>query len=404
MKHHFLTLATILGIAILGTAAGGCGSFGKKSNAAGNGPGPIPANSFARTWANDLKLKKDSVDKLYLRENTVFVYTVNHLVYAIGRSGGDLKYQAAPAVSGGQLRPPLELSDVVIYPSGSTIEVFNDQGRRLRTIELEKSIRSGANGAGTIIYIGLDHTGGAGVMAQIDISKPYHVTNWELMTRGAIDATPVIFEKMIYVASEDGRLYAVTDERGQVWALEQGAGSFATQGKFVSDISVDDFGVYASNTDSKVYCLDRGNGHIKWMYYSGVPLKTAPVVIGNTVYQYVDGMGVVAIDKTTGQFNRSPRWVVKNAVQVLSEDAQYTYLRRKDNRLIAVDKASGQLAFVSNKHPFEVFVTNTKDSTIYGATKAGNVWAVRPVLKEGEVGNMVMDFRAVPLETVALAR
>jgi outer membrane protein assembly factor BamB len=241
-------------------------------------------------------------------------------------------------------------------------------------------------------------------MAQIDISKPYHVTNWELMTYGAVDATPILFDKTIFCASEDGRLYAVTDERGQVWSLENGAGYFQTQGKFVSDITVDDFGVFASNTDSKLYCLDRGNGHIKWQYYAGVPLKTAPVVTATMVYQYVDGGGIIALDKANGTFNRAPRWIVKNATMVLSEDQQYTYLRRKDGRLIAVDKTNGQVAFVSNKHPFDVFVTNTKDATIYGATKNGSVWAVRPVLKEGEVGNMVMDWRAMPLETFASAR
>jgi hypothetical protein len=403
VKQHFLILVTMIGIALTGMVGGGCASS-RKNSANTNTPMPIPSNSFARQWANDLKLGKDSVDKLYLRENTVYVYTANHQVYAIGRSGGDLKYLATPEVSGGVLRQPLELSEVVVYPSGSTIDVFNERGRRLRTIELEKPVRSGASGVGNTIYVGLDHTGGAGVMASIDISKPYHVENWELMTYGAIDATPIIFDKVIYVASEDGRLYAVTEERGQVWVLGNGAGSFATQGKFSSDITVDDFGVYASNTDSKLYCLDRANGKIKWMYYAAVPLKTAPVVIGNTVYQYVDGTGVVAIDKTTGQFDRAPRWVVKNAVQVLSEDATYTYLRRRDGRLIAVEKTTGQLAFVSNKHPFEVFVTNTKDALIYGATKSGSVWAVRPVLKEGEVGHMVMDWRAVPLETFAAAR
>jgi len=38
---------------------------------------------------------------------------------------------------------------------------------------------------------------------------------------------------------------------------------------------------------------------------------------------------------------------------------------------------------------------------IYASTPNGIVWAVRPVLKEGEVGNLVMDFRAEP---IALAR
>jgi outer membrane protein assembly factor BamB len=366
-------------------------------------PMPVPANSFVRQWANDLKLVKDPVEHLYLSDDTVFVYTASHLVYAIGRSGGDLKYLAQPEVSGGILKPPVIMGDRVVYPSGSTVEVFNNRGRPIRTIELEKPVRSGGIGAGNTLYIGLDHPGGRGVMASIDITKAYHVINWELMTFGAIDATPARFENVIYAGSEDGRLYAVTEERGAVWALENRAGFFATSGKFVSDIYADDTGVYASNTDSKLYCLDRLNGHIKWQYYAAVPLKTAPVVTSTMVYQYLDGGGIAAIDKAAGQFNRAPRWIIKNAVQFLSEDQTYAYLRRRDNRLLAINKATGELAFISKKTPFEIFATNTKDAIIYGSTPNGIVWAVRPVLKEGEVGNLVMDFRAEPLAVAAVA-
>src|SRR5207248_6530853 len=125
-------------------------------------PMPVPANNCVRQWANDLKLVKDSVASLHLREENIFVYTKSNLVYAIGRTGGDLKYLAQPQVSGGVLRAPLVLGDRVIFPSGSTIEVFNNRGRQLRTISLEKSVRSGAVGIGNIIYVGLDHPGGTG--------------------------------------------------------------------------------------------------------------------------------------------------------------------------------------------------------------------------------------------------
>src|SRR5207244_2774624 len=98
------------------------------------------------------------------------------------RSGGDLRYLAQPEISGGVLRAPLELGDRVIYPCGSTLEVFNNRGRPIRTVELEKPTRSGAIGSGHIVYIGLDHFGGTGVLASLDIDKPYRVINWELMT------------------------------------------------------------------------------------------------------------------------------------------------------------------------------------------------------------------------------
>ena len=402
MKQHVLSLkaviALVLSTVLVGAGSGGCAGGNRNKGKATEGPVAVPANSFVRHWTNDLKLgAKDGVDELHLGEDVVFAYTKGDLVYAVGRSGGDLRYLAQPDVSGGVLHAPLVLGERVIFPSGSTVDVFNNRGRLVRTVALEKSVTTGAVGSGNIIYVGLAHTGGTGVMASIDITKPYHVTNWELMAYGPIHSTPAMFDRVIYVGGEDGRLYAVTEERGQVWALEGGVGFFATQGKFLSDIIVDDFGVYASNTDSKLYCLDRANGHIKWQYYAARPLKTAPVVTATMVYQYVDGSGIVAIDKTNGTFNRAPRWTVKNAVQVLSEDQGHTYLRRRDNTLMAVDKASGDVVFTSKKHPLGVFATNTKDAMIYGASRGGSIWAVRPVLREGEVGNLVMDFRAEPL-------
>jgi hypothetical protein len=47
------------------------------------------------------------------------------------------------------------------------------------------------------------------------------------------------------------------------------------------------------------------------------------------------------------------------------------------------------------------FATNTKDSTIYAATKDGHVLAIVPVLKAGNVGELALD-NARPVEAVAL--
>ena len=392
MKQHLVYLSMAIGLAALGAAAGGCGAWGKKDQTKATVPQAVPANSFVRSWGNDLKLGKDPIDQMHLRGDTLFVYTDKHLVYAIDRAGGNTRYLAEPQVSGGVLRPPLPNGQYVIYPSGSTIDILTNRGRPARTIELDKPVRSGAVGDGTKnIYIGLDHYEGAGTVAKVDISKPYKVIEWELMTEAAVTPTPALHKRVLYVGSEDGRLIAVTDERGQVWALE-GKGWFQTQGKFVSDIKVDDTGVYASNTDSKLYCLDLLSGRIKWQYWGSTPLKTAPVVTATMVYQYVPGQGVVGLDKMQGEFNRKPRWIVKNAVQVLSEDQQNVYLRRRDNRLIAVDKQSGQVVFTSKRSDYSTFATNPDDATIYAASKDGRIAAIRPVLREGEVGVLVMGF------------
>jgi outer membrane protein assembly factor BamB len=393
VKQHLVYLSMVIGLFALGSGAGGCGAWGDKQAATRNTPQAVPANSFVRAWANDLKLGKDPVDELHLRGDTLYVYTKEHLVYGIDRAGGNTKYLAQPNISGGILRAPLPMGEFVIYPSGSTIDVLTNRGRPARTIELDKSIRSGAVGDGKqTIYVGLDHYEGAGTVASIDITRPYKVTNWELMTDGAVKGTPALHKRVLYLGSEDGRLYAVTDERGQVWALESGKGWFQTQGKFISDIKADDTGVYAANTDSKLYCLELLSGKIRWQYYGSAPLKTAPVVTATMVYQYVPRQGIVGLDKMQGEFNRKPKWIVKDAVQVLSEDQQNVYLRRRDNRLLAVNKQTGKVVFTSKGSAYSAFATNTEDATIFAASSDGRLAAIRPVLREGEVGVLVMGF------------
>ncbi len=377
---------------------------GCTSHRGGGGPGskiaPLPANSFAQQWFNDLKLSKDTVTKLYLRDDTLFAYTNGDQVFAVGSQGGDLRYLAHPQVSGGKLRPPLVLGNYVVYPSGSTLEIFNKVGRPVKTIDFDKSTRSGAVGLGFTIYLGLDHFGGTGVIASVDINRPYHFVNWELLTGAAVSPTPAIFEKVIYGGSEDGKLYAVSDDRKPIWSLPGGTNTFNTLGQFVSDIKADDYGVYAANTNSKLFCIDRLSGKEKWVYYSGEPLRNSPVIFPTMVYQLVPTVGIVAIDKASGQFNRLPKWIAKDAKQVLSEDANLTYLRGKDDNIIAVDKKTGQTMFTS-KTKWDVFATNYTDATIYAATKGGDVIAIRPILKEGEVGTIVLDLRPEPL---AMAR
>ena len=397
MKQHLVFLVTVIGLVALGAGVGGCGAWGKKETAP-VAPQAVPSNSFARTWANNLKVdKNDPITELHVRQDTLFAYTKGHLVYGVDRIGGNTKYLAQPVITGGTLRPPLLLGQHVVYPSGSSLDILTDRGRPARTIELDKPIRSGAVGEGNFIYLGLDHYAGTGTVAKIDITKPYKVVVWELMADAAVSPTPALHNRVLYVGSEDGRIYAVTDERSQVWSLENKKGWFQTQGRFVSDIKADDTGIYASNTDMRLYCLDPQTGRIKWQYFASAPLKTAPVVTQTMAYQLVPGTGIVAIDKLTGEFHRKPKWIVKEARQVLSEDDQNVYLLRRDNRLMAVNKQSGQVAFLSKTKNLSVFATNTSDSTIYGATPEGHIEAIRPVLREGEVGNIVLDLRPEPL-------
>jgi hypothetical protein len=143
------------------------------------------------------------------------------------------------------------------------------------------------------------------------------------------------------------------------------------------------------------------SGKIKWQYYSQQPLTVAPVVTATTVYQAVPNVGLVCLDKTSGKYNRDAKWVALGVVQILSEDAQNVYALLEDKRIVALDKTTGLERFASERRDFAVFATNTKDSTIFAATKNGIVYAITPVLKPGATGELVLDERR--MDSVAAA-
>jgi outer membrane protein assembly factor BamB len=347
----------------------------------------IPANSFAVQWVAPLKLDHgDALNHLYQRGDVVLVYTRSNHVTALAASGGQILWGADVAGRGDTIGPPLVMKDQIIFPTSTSLTIFKG-GKKDRVIDIGHPIRSAPAGENNIVYVGLDYASG-GRIAKLDITKRYNQTIWELMASGGMSSAPVLFQQVVYTASENGYVYAVSEDRLPVWPLPGSA--FKTDGRVLADIKVDEFGVYAASTDSKLYCLDRASGKIKWQYFGGAPLRTAPVVIADTVYQTVPGVGVAAIDKTAGDYDRKPRWLVRGTTQFLSEDATNAYLRTNDNLIVAVNKKTGEQKFKSKRQDLRLFATSEKpDGIVYAATINGDVYAIRPALKAGTVGELV---------------
>lgn len=355
--------------------------------------GPVPANGFVKGWGAALNLQRDQSSRIYLRDDLVFLYTRQNQVYILTASGGELIGLVQPASAASELRPPTLLGDKIVIPTIATLEVYDRRGRKLESIELERASRSSAAALNNFLYLGMDFVRG-GRLVKLDINRPYGRTMWELMTFGPVSAAPAVYEETIFAASEDGRVYAVEESRDPVWLIEGGV--FRTEGSIIADLRADDYGVYAAATDSKLYCLDRLTGRIRWTYFGGAPLRDAPVVTADRVYQQVPGRGLVAINKTEGQSSRNADWVAPNARQFLSADERHVYVLGTDSAVIALDKVSGQPRFRSNRRDFAIAASNPAGTMIYAATRAGEVLAIQPVLKPGTVGEIVLRETVIP--------
>jgi outer membrane protein assembly factor BamB len=365
--------------------------------------GVLPQGSFERgDWTVDLDLAKgDYITRVDVRDKLVYVYTSSKMVVAYDRKAGTRKFGMQVPSPVDTLLPLVELPDMIVFPNSTELEVFDKQGQFQRSVPLPSPLRSDAVGEKSSIYFGAAGARG-GLVEAYDLSRPYAPQQWEYLTRDtkAVTAGPAVSDGIVYSGSDGGEVDAVaTENRAQVWDTDHG--EFLAAGPITADLQIDDSGLYVASHDSKMYCINKTTGKLRWQYFAGEPLYDAPILTSDTVYQYVQGKGLAALDKNTGAYDRRPRWIHPTATQFLSQDEKFVYLLdpRSDsnnpdappaNYIIAVDKQTGVKQFESRRSDFTVFGTNRKDSTIFAAFGDGRVMTIKPVLKAGVIGELVM--------------
>jgi outer membrane protein assembly factor BamB len=249
------------------------------------------------------------------------------------------------------------------------------------------ALRSNAVGEDFRVFLGFDYPG-SGRLGAVSLRARFDRLRWELHTRGPISSTPAVFQGVVFAASEDGLVYAVTaEDREPVWTTEGGV--FRVNAPVRAPLHADDFGLYVPVTDSRFYVLDRASGRIRWQYFAQAPLNEAPFVTDSMVYLNVPGTGVVALDKRRGEYNRTPIWTSTVIRQILGEDDHHVYVRTHDNRLAALNRQTGQEVFATEPTDFTAFAGNPRGSTFYVGRPNGEVLAVRPVLQPGQVGEPI---------------
>lgn len=351
---------------------------------------PLPAGSFQRQWSASLNLPAgQAISHAWLLDQTLLVQTNHNKVYQLGAVSGALEAVLQPAPAGAVMGKPILTKNYLVVPLNADIAIFDHHGRQVNDVPMENAISSGGAVAGERLFIATAYPDSSGRLLALDLSKDYVNTAWELQRQNLIVSTPVVYEGAVYAADKGGSVFAVTadDNRTPLWL---GDHVFQTYGPIVADLKVDDYGVYVASSDTTLYCLDRSTAKIKWKWLSGASLQEGPVVTDDTVYQPLPGGQLAAIDKISSDpkaFNRTPRWVV-SARQFLAQDASHAYLLGTHGRLLAVDKATGQVEFRSSRSDFAACGVNLTSNTIYAATRSGQVIAIDPVLKAGVVGQM----------------
>ncbi len=352
----------------------------------------MQAGAFSRVWSSDVSKdisdRGDRATALYLTDRNLFLITRQNFSYVFDRSSGALLNVHQIATGDIQILPPIVFGDRWVYPTLSTLEIFDTTGVKTSSVPLAATVRTPGLVAGkSRILLTLAYPAG-GRLALVELNHPYNTGSvWELQTLGDIRSQPVIRDGVVFVASGDRKVYAVDLDRNPVWKLDDG--TFHTGGPLLADLAVDDFGLYVAGTDTKLVCLSRQTGKIKWQYYASTPMVSGPFVDADTVYQPVPGTGLVAISKADGLFNRKPLWVAPDVGRVIGSDAKYLIIETVKGDIATLDRKTGKMVQQAPAAMYALKVINTKDGLIFGATPSGKVAAAKTVQAPGTVGEQV---------------
>lgn len=381
MTKHLLSL--LIGLSVL---AMGCAPADRGYQPPAE-PVSIPARSFMKQWSYDLGSRAGRPAALHVSEDLLFVRTVENNVFVLVRDTGELRFLRDVTDRHDRIFPPVLTEDWIIFPTHTQLVMYDRIAGRQRVVELDVSVRTPAVYGDKRMFFGIDSARGGRIIAVDPRAEFSHVV-WRVMTMGALSAAPVLHTDVLYFGDEDGFVYAASTEGDAAWPLK--GSRFNARGPILADLVVDDYGVYVPVNNGVLYVLDRTTGKVKWQFFANRGLRTSPVVGRELVYQYVSGTGIVAIDKLQGEFTRKPIWTLSEGVQVLSEDAERVYIATNQHRIVAVNKADGKVVFQSERDDFRTFATNQLDSTIYAATPEGHLYAIRPVLTPGQIGELVL--------------
>lgn len=159
---------------------------------------------------------------------------------------------------------------------------------------------------------------------------------WSFTTEGAIESSSAVFEEFVFVGSGDGKLYCLDKASGSFrW-------SYQTMGRVSSSPAVYGYRVVFSSENQRVYCLNAQDGTLVWSYRTEGPIHSSPAIANNRVFVGSSDGKVYCLDLVTG----SPIWSFFVGASIRSSPAVSdgrVYVGARDGKIYCLNETNGDL-------------------------------------------------------------
>lgn len=222
---------------------------------------------------------------------SVYIASDNQFVYAFDPKTGQKHWELF-------LNTPVKASpvllDTCVYIAGLNGNLFKIDAKRGTLINTINLFPGGSIIATPIVHEKLMYvatTNDTMYCLENDAVK------WKFGTGADIVASPTIWNGVdVIIASLDGKMYSCQAVSGWLnWTFDAGAGnefhsSPVASGKFL----------FAGNKDKKMYALNGIDGTLKWTFPTAEPIYSSPLVYGGSVLFGSDDSKLYCVDSATG--------------------------------------------------------------------------------------------------------
>ena len=139
-------------------------------------------------------------------------------------------------------------------------------------------------------HFGLHHTGYNPYENVLSSSNVSALTlDWSYATGNSVYSSPAVANGLVYVGSDDDKLYALDAVTGSLkWSYATGESIGESSPAVANGV------VYVGSFDGKLYALDAVTGALKWSYTTGNGIDSSPAVANGVVYVGSDDGNVYA--------------------------------------------------------------------------------------------------------------
>ena len=185
-------------------------------------------------------------------------------------------------------------------------------------------------------------------------------TLWTATTTGDVLSSPAVANGVVYVGSDDGKLYAFNANTGALLS-----GWPVTTGNFIySSPAVANGVVYVGSSDDNLYAFNARTGATLWTATTGSQVDSSPAVANGVVYVgSLDGK-LYAFNATTG----AVLWTATTVSYIDSSPAVangVVYVGSTDNKVYAFDASYGATLWTATTGNYVESSPAVSDGVVY---------------------------------------